>query len=82
MYSHRNEFPQEFGYFVENDSSKMLSCIRARKTNSPRAFLFLHVLVLCRGWGGILGKLQDKNNVGHIHFMFFVSLKNSLANSK
>ena len=29
MYSHRNEFPQEFGSFAENDSSRIFSCIRS-----------------------------------------------------
>ena len=48
MYSHRNEFPQEFGQYVENDSSKIFSCISASantgpacihsKINSPRNF--------------------------------------------
>ena len=48
MYSHRDEFPQESGEYVENDPSKSFSCIRASvntgpaciraKINSPRFF--------------------------------------------
>ena len=48
MYTPRNSFPQEFGYYAENDSSTIVSCIRASantgpacirgKINSPRIF--------------------------------------------
>ena len=35
MYSHRNEFPQEFGNCAENNSSKLFSCIRASANTGP-----------------------------------------------
>ena len=59
MYSHRNEFSQEFGNYAENDSSKIVSCICASANTGPacsRAKIeipqdhFLHVLVLCCGY--------------------------------
>ena len=35
MYSHRHEFPQEFGSYAENDPSITLSCIHASAKTGP-----------------------------------------------
>ena len=35
MYSHRNEIPQEFGQYADNDPAKKLSCIRASANTGP-----------------------------------------------
>ena len=58
MYSQRNDFPQEFGKYAENNPSKIFSCIRMSVNTAPACIraknkipqeIVQRVLVLCGG---------------------------------
>ena len=68
MYTPRNNFPQEFGLYAENDSSKTFPVFARVRIQAPHVVtkklipqeFFLHVSVLCRG---VFSKSFDKNGL-------------------